>query len=393
MHPLGVIDSALTRPVRLLAGVAAAALAVTALGAAGAPALAGAAVRPAHVTSLNAVPKAVSVVSADDAWAVTGPGGIESASVAADWILHWNGTTWTKLGYPGRVSSGGGVGVALEAVDALSASDVWAVGTGVTKSADRLVAEHWNGTNWTETVLPGSDSAAFQESAVDADAASDVWAVAGQTIDHFNGTSWTQVSVPDLNRVNDVAAVSPSDVWIVGQGTQTGVGDVTRAVNWNGTSWSTVPTPNPTGTDPDGGDAQLLTVSAAGADDIWATGPYQVPSGGTQTIAMQWSGTSWTQVSLPTLDNVSYLTGLDTVSPSLAWAVGTLGDGGLLLKWNGTSWAQIPIKIPSGDQYTLNDVSSSSASNAWAVGSFFSGSKDAYSSMILHWNGTTWTRS
>lgn len=79
------------------------------------------------------------------------------------------------------------------------------------------------------------------------------------------------------------------------------------------------------------------------------------------------------------------LEGVSAVSASDAWAVGGNGAGlSMILHWNGTSWTQAAIpKIPLG---SVDAVSAKSADDAWAVGA--NGSK----ALVLHWDGTRWTK-
>ena len=44
---------------------------------------------------------------------------------------------------------------------------------------------------------------------------------------------------PALSELNAVTAISPSDIWAVGDNDQAGVG--TLILHWNGTAWSIVP--------------------------------------------------------------------------------------------------------------------------------------------------------
>ena len=66
----------------------------------------------------------LSAVSANDVWAV-GSGGL---------ILNWNGTQWSQVANPA------GQGASLAAVAALSANDAWAI------NLNGTVTEQWNGT-------------------------------------------------------------------------------------------------------------------------------------------------------------------------------------------------------------------------------------------------------
>jgi len=74
-------------------------------------------------------------------------------------------------------------------------------------------------------------------------------------------------------------------------------------------------------------------------------------------------------------------------SATNAWAVGFGGNGKtLIVHWNGTAWTRVPSPSP-GTFATLSGVAATSATNAWAVGSAFRGK-----TLILHWNGTVWSQ-
>jgi hypothetical protein len=86
------------------------------------------------------------------------------------------------------------------------------------------------------------------------------------------------------------------------------------------------------------------------------------------------------------------LNGVTATSASDAWAVGDYWSGKtgtapvtLILHWNGTRWSRVASPSPvSGDE--LSGVSATSSANAWAVGG------SAGVPLILHWNGTRWSQ-
>jgi hypothetical protein len=91
--------------------------------------------------------KSVSVVASDNVWATgfcSGSGFSQTAYVA-----HWDGSQWsvTSLGF---LSSGP---IQLNSVKAISADDVWAVGSRYAQGRHVPWVEHWDGSQWT-TVLP-----------------------------------------------------------------------------------------------------------------------------------------------------------------------------------------------------------------------------------------------
>ncbi len=95
-------------------------------------------------------------------------------------------------------------------------------------------------------------------------------------------------------------------------------------MHWNGTSWSIVPSPSP-GTSP-----TLTAVSASSAGDVWAVG-YDTPPGATtpQTLTLNWNGSAWSTVPSPDAGSSSLLTSV-SAPPGAAtvWAAGYSGTSG-----------------------------------------------------------------
>ncbi len=370
------------RPLRLLAGLAGVSCLVLALGAAASPA------SPGAITSLPGQLLSVSAVSASDAWAV-GNGG------TATLTLHWNGTSWTKVASPSP-----GTFASLAAVVAVSASDAWAVGSYRTSSGgNKTLILHWNGTSWTRTPSPSPEviDGSFL-TGVSAVSATDAWAVgwyygtggenSNTLVLHWNGTSWTRMPSPNpvhlgFNVLNSASALSASAVWAAGS-----IDTGTLILRWNGTSWAHVPSPGRAAPD------VLNGVSAVSASDAWAAGATAAG-----TLLLHWNGTSWAHVPSPNPaqdGNFSLLNSVSAVSTSDAWAAGTYsttssGMKSLALHWNGVHWTQVATPNPGGATGTsLAGISATSPYNAWAVGdtSPDSGAK----TLILHWNGRSWTR-
>src|SRR5262249_12802972 len=101
----------------------------------------------------------------------------------------------------------------------------------------------------------------------------------------------------------------------------------------------------------------------------------------------------WQRAAIAHPGGSSQLFGLSAASATSAWAVGTFRSGSmtlpLLLHWNGTSWTR--AAGPAGLSGSLQSVYAISARNAWAAGEVFpAGSADK--ALLLHWNGSRWTR-
>jgi len=290
----------------------------------------------------------------------------------------------------------------LYGVAAISQNDVWAVGTLETLSGNGSLAEHWDGSNWSNSAVT-KIGASDELHAVAAVASNDVWAV-GYTIststaaliEHWNGTQWSQVTSPTPsnstgNRLYSVAVVSSNNVWAVGYFTDATTGKhKTLIEQWNGTQWNIVASSNP-GTN----DNELYGVSVAASNDIWAVGRYYTGSTTTQTLIEHWNGTSWSTTTSPnpgTSNNDLY--GVAVASSTNVWAVGsyknTSGSSQTLTqKWNGTSWSTISSPNPTATNSNyLNGVSPISTSYVWAVGYY---DKSPFQTATMKWNGTSWT--
>src|SRR5580692_247740 len=85
------------------------------------------------------------------------------------------------------------------------------------------------------------------------------------------------------------------------------------------------------------------------------------------------------------------LVAVAATSATNAWAVGTYAPGAgsaLIVHWNGHAWSKVPTGVPAAHGSDLTAVAASSAGNAWATGSLSEGSGSK--PLILHWNGHAW---
>jgi hypothetical protein len=350
-------------------------------------------------------PGGVSADSGDQAWAVGHYKKDGYNSRHRTLILHWDGTSWSPVASPNPSARSN----SLRGVSAVSATDAWAVGSNgneTTNAVDALIL-HWDGTSWLQVTSPNPThgSSLF---GVSADSTTDAWAV-GDYYDsnlyldtlilHWDGTSWSKVPSPnpseDLNGLSGVSALSTDDAWAVGDyRDDTTLLGTTLILHWDGTSWSQVPSPNPYESDLNG-------VSAVSATDAWAVGSSyeRSPGGAFHTLILRWDGMGWSQVPSPSPSSYNYLLGVDAVSPNDAWAVGYFRKDGynsphrtLILHWDGTSWSKVPSPNPSARLNHLTGVSAPSATDAWAVGNYRNNKTGDWDTLILHWDGTIWSK-
>ena len=300
----------------------------------------------------------------------------------------------------------------FHAVDARTSTDAWAVGNFLGPNDDDgqvMLAEHWNGTAWSQVPTPNIVRFDEKLNAVSAAAADDVWAVGsmGRTsfkhtdplAAHWDGTSWTIVPTPfttggSRSALFGVANLGGGNAWAVGRG-ETGHA---LAEHWSGSAWTVVPVPDPA---PPAGStftgSTLTAVSARSASDIWAVGNFTTVKGtnvSTFTLTMHWNGSAWTILpspnpAVPTPTGADQtLNGVVAIAPNDVWAVGGTSDltgfqpaRPIAMHWNGTAWSLSTLSgLGNGG---LSSVTASSPASVWAAGTVGTAS-------VLHWNGTSW---
>jgi hypothetical protein len=300
----------------------------------------------------------------------------------------------------------------LNGVAAVSVNDVWAVGsyfnnrTGVNELA---LTEHWNGSAWKIVFPPPAPNSSDNFlTGVKVISTNDIWAVGSYTNSdrtlsqtltmHWDGTQWTVVPSPNKdvgnNKLTAVSGTSTSDVWAVGNFSNTNSGTFQPLTeHWNGTQWTIVNSP----VAPSSSDNFLSAVKAIGKNNVWAVGyDYTIDQTTSRTLIEHWNGTQWTVVPSPnkgTRNN--QLLGVTAVSANNIWTVGFfLNSNGavrtLIEHWNGTQWAIVPSANANSTVNQLIGVTALSATNVWAVGYYFT-SNNIKQTLIEHWNGSKWS--
>ena len=146
--------------------------------------------------------------------------------------------------------------------------------------------------------------------------------------------------------------------------------------------------------------ATLPDVSASSPRGGWAVGDEaRALAGPTETVIDRWNGRFWARVRSPdpgSSDN--FLIGVRAVSRDLAWAVGGYEVGRtsrvrtLVLRWDGRTWSRVKSSSPGTAFSGLWDVTATTPSDAWAVGFYQRSSASPFRTLILHWNGARWAR-
>lgn len=281
---------------------------------------------------------------------------------------HWNGTAWSIVSTPNPATASGDYDV-LQATAATAVGDVWAVGYSgnVGVAADKSLIEHWNGTTW--SVVPSPNPYATQDLyGLAAVSPSDVWAVGqwfsyspyghGALIEHWNGTTWSKIPNPATTSLYAVTALASNNVWAVGGA---------QILHWNGRAWGVVSSPY--------GAYYLRSVTAVSASNIWAVGYQEIGSGEGyyyQSLVEHWDGVSWKHAPdaapYPATSNI--LNGVTALSATSVWAAGTANGLSFVEKWNGTQWTRANSPNVSTSNNTFQAAAAISG-NVWAVGEWY----------------------
>lgn len=231
----------------------------------------------------------VAVLSPKNAWAVgwyKGPDALQTL------VLHWNGTKWKRVRSPNPSDPDARTEDALAAVAALSARNVWAVGSYRHRKGRRhshvTLVLHWDGKHWKRSPSPNPGGIGHSNGLDDvaADPAGHLWASGSYRngsgseqplVERRRARRWRSVPAqaapvpaPEL-ALEALAPLAANDVWAAGTylDDTRDFAPVALVEHWDGHSWSILPTPN--GLGPTGFEA-LHGIAAVSPTDIWAVG-------------------------------------------------------------------------------------------------------------------------
>ena len=204
----------------------------------------------------------------------------------------------------------------------------------------------------------------------------------GPMAEIWDGTGWKIVGVPSpsgagIAELDAVSCPNASECIAVGDSetdTATTFTDRSLIEQWNGTAWSIVPSPNPTGTNHN---VQLSGVSCASTTSCFAVGNATNSSEfffTAKTVVEHWDGATWSIVASPNPAGafVSELIGVSCASTTSCFAAGDEGGvssaGTLMEQWDGTSWTISPSPPPIGPAATpASDAPSATLSSSRVV--------------------------
>ena len=221
-------------------------------------------------------------------------------------------------------------------------------------------------------------------------------------IEQWNGASWSIVPSPQVGATREVeldgvacpTATSCLAVGSIANNDVTAFAVNGLALRWNGIAWSVVPSPKPST-----GDVQLTGVSCSSATDCVAVGSSTkfsntAPFISADPLIEHWNGTRWSIVAGPNAGSgvlTSGLRGVSCVSATSCFAVGSsiskAGSATLVERWDGATWSIVASPTPagSGSDIGLIGVECASDSNCFAVGN------GGTNTLVERWDGAAWS--
>jgi N-acetylmuramoyl-L-alanine amidase-like protein len=336
-------------------------------------------------------------------WAVGGT--MTGAARGHAVVLQHMGRGWNKVAVP----SPGAVSGFLSGIAATSPSDVWAVGyrCGAPSCAsggfgERSLIEHRTAGGWEAVASPNPGTGADRLNAVAAVSPTDAWAVGDAfdegiylhqpLLEHWDGARWTAVRAPRIPGVEvhmtDILAMSATDIWATGHGCLRnrgcgGAPGIRPAVlHYDGATWRLVRTAGLRAA------ASSVEALAASGGDLFAVGwKSKTRHSNSRPLAERRKGGRWRIDGAPRLAGVLF--GADGGHGTPVWAVGDRRAGGafrtLTARRTSSGWRAVKSPSPPGRTSYLSSVAVLSGRDVWAVG------PTVGAAFLMHWNGSRWT--
>ena len=347
-------------------------------------------------------PTGLQAVSCTTADACTAVGSTDSPEgIVVTLAEFWNGTSWTIQPSP---NPAGATDSGFNAVSCTSPQACTATGSYESDDTTLTLAERWNGTGW--TVQPTPNPAETASAVLNGVSCTSARACTTVGIDigpheyralaeQWNGTSWTIQPTPDPGSFDTLSAVSCRSAQActaLGAYNSDSAESLTLAANWNGTRWDLQTTPNPAAA----AFSSLVAVSCPSVRACTAVGDYFGAASRFLPLAEARTGARWRIQPTPSPAGAtgSYLSGVSCPSPRACTAVGYYAsragqDRTLAEAWSGTRWRIQPSLGPAGATASqLSAVSCPSRSACTAVGYYVIGGH--IKNLAEAWNGTRW---
>jgi len=319
-------------------------------------------------------------------------GTLITGSTPAARLKSWNGTSWSVVSAP---SPAGSTSTELAGIACPSSTVCRAVGTYVSEGVSKPYALNWVSGSWSVvTITPPTGASSTHLNAIACFSSTDCRAAGSYVASGvtknlsmaWNGTAWSVTTTPipagaSSSQLSGIACPASATCRAVGSYVESGT-TKTLAMSWNGTSWSIVSTPNPSGAK----ETKLTDVYCMSTTSCMAVGRNITSTSKTQAFAERLSFTTWSISNLSELLPPEYaaseLFSIWCVSTSECRAVGNYTEGSgesatqstYLTVWQEISpgfqyWESGGSSAPAGTtKASLSAIACSSSSSCVDVG-------------------------
>jgi hypothetical protein len=334
------------------------------------------------------------------------------------YAMSWNGTSWSTFTLP--KPAGASSTVPLK-ISCSSSSGCTTVGYYTEGEARKTLAERYNGSTWSIQTTPNPSEAKSGVLAgstllgVSCASSSSCTAVGRYVTatsqglpseektltESWGGSEWAIQTSPNpagkaLPRLNAVSCVSATSCEAIGWAKKgfSEAETVTLGESWNGTSWSSQSTVNPTYPPPPATEAKLEGISCASSSMCMAVGENKLKG---MAFVELWNGSNW---EVPTsaygegFDNGSRY-GVACTSTTSCKVVGTTSSSTAVAElWTKvagtwTKGTQSAVNPEGATEVKLKDISCTSSSACTAVGSYVK--SGVTKTLAERWNGSAWS--
>lgn len=258
----------------------------------------------------GAVSSLLSGVSCTSSTACAAVGYYNDGTTDRPFAETWNGISWTVQTTP---SPSGATNIRLRAVSCTSSTACTAVGSYESGSSTLTLGMRWNGTAWTIQSTPNPSGSPYSSLKGVSCTSSTACTAAGryetstgayQTLAEFwNGSTWAVQSTATTSGLLEGASCTSSTACTaVGGKFVSGTPERGLLERWNGTSWSTQTNAEPSGSEA----GELHGVSCVSATSCTAVGFYYYAGGTSAPLIERWNGSAWSAMTAPNPTGSTY---------------------------------------------------------------------------------------
>lgn len=259
----------------------------------------------------------LSSVSCTSGTACTAAGEYYDGTTMRPLAESWNGTSWVQQTTPSLV---GAANVRLRAISCTSSAACTAVGKYESGSSTLTLAMRWNGSSWTIQSTPNPTGSTYNTlNGVSCTSSTACTAVGRyetssgeyKTLAEFwNGSTWAiQSSATTAGLLEDISCTSSTACTAVGGSFVSGIPERALIERWNGTSWAIQTNAEPAGSEA----GELHGVSCVSATSCTTVGSYYYAGGTSAPLIERWNGSAWSAMAAPNPTGSTY-TWLDSVT-------------------------------------------------------------------------------